>query len=391
MLMILGFIVVSSLVYSLASLVAIVRTVACIPKLRELQPTAPKRWPRVSLIIPARDEATELEPALRSRLSDDYPALEVIVVDDRSSDGTGAIADRVAAGDGRVIVEHLVALPEGWLGKVHALQRGVERARGEWLLISDADVHFAPGTLRRAIAYMEREHADHLSVLPEMRPRSFLGGVVQSVFLRLAVAGARLPSVADPRSNVATGGGLFNLVRRSALDRTPGFEWLRLEVIDDYALGQMLKAHGASARALHAVGCISLDFYPSVGEFIRGGEKNSFALLGGFSYLRLASVVFALLVMELGAWLPLSWPGVPWQVRLGAALALALNACGGLIANRWLERPARELLLWPMGVVVMALGAVRSGWLAFWRGCIVWRDTRYSIAALRAGRRVHFP
>jgi glycosyltransferase involved in cell wall biosynthesis len=391
MLLILGFIVACCLMYALASLFAIARAISCVPKLRDLDPAPLVSWPRVSLIVPARDEAAELEPAILSRLADDYPELELIVVDDRSSDGTGAIADAIAARDARVVVEHVAALPEGWIGKVHALQRGVERAHGEWLLISDADVHFGPGTLRRAIAYLEQERADHLSVMPEMRPRTFWVGVVQAAFLRLAVMGARLSSVADDRSSAAVGGGLFNLVRRSALDRTPGFEWLRLEVIDDLALGQMLKAHGARARVLNAVGCVWLDFYPSISEFLRGGEKNSFALFGGFSYLRLSLVLGALLGLELGACIPLVWPGMPWPVSAGAALALALTTYGGLLVNRWLARSTSELLLWPLGIVMLALGAVRSGWLALWRGCIVWRGTRYSIGALRAGRRVRFP
>ena len=380
-----------SLAYASANLIAIARARRCVPRLRELESGAPVHWPRLSVIVPARDEAAELEPAITARLADDYPELELVIVDDRSTDGTGALAEAIAARDARVRVEHVSLLPAGWLGKVHALQRGVERASGEWLLFSDADVHFAPGTLRRAIAYLESEHADHLSVMPELRPRTFLVGVVQAAFLRLAVAGGRLAAVSDPHSSAAVGGGLFSLVRRSALEGTPGFEWLRLEVIDDLALGQMLKLHGAHARVVNAAGSVWLDFYPSVSEFVRGGEKNSFALLGGFSYVRLALVLGTLLGLELGACLPLALPGTPWFVRAGAALALALTTLNGLLVNRWLDRSAREVWLWPFAIVVLAFGGVRSAWLALLRGGIVWRDTRYSIAALRAGRRVRFP
>jgi glycosyltransferase involved in cell wall biosynthesis len=385
------FVATCSLVYSLASLIAIVRALRSVPNLRELERAPPVRWPRVSLIVPARDELAELEPAITSRLGDGYPELEVIIVDDRSSDGTGALADAIAARDARVVVEHVSALPDGWLGKVHALARGVARARGEWLLFSDADVHYSPGTLRRAIAYLESEQADHLSVVPEMRARTFLVGVVQAVFLRLVVAGSRLHSVADPHSSAAFGGGLFSLVRRSALERTPGFEWLRLEVIDDVALGQMLKAHGARARVVNAVGSIWLDFYPSVSALVRGGEKNSFALLGAFSYLRLAIAVGVLLSVEVGACLPLACSGTPWPARAASVLALALITLNGLLVNRWLARSAREVPLWPAAIVVLALGGVRSAWLALRRGGIVWRGTRYSLASLRTGRRLRFP
>jgi hypothetical protein len=380
-----------ALAYSLASSIAIVRAIRAVPRLCALEPVTLARWPRVSLIVPARDEAGQLEAAIRSRLCDGYPELELIAVDDRSTDGTGAILDAIAARDARVVVEHVTALPDGWLGKVHALHRGVARASGEWLLFSDADVHYTPGTLRRAIAHLEGDRADHLSVLPEMRPRTFLVGVVQAVFSRLAVAGGRLASVADPGSSAAVGGGLFSLVRRTAFERTPGFEWLRLEVIDDLALGQMLKAHGARARVVNAAGSIWLDFYASVSEFVRGGEKNSFALLGGFSYLRLSLALALVLGLELGPCVPLVLPGTPGPVRVCAALALALGTLNGLLVNRWLSRSASEVLLWPVAIGVLAFGAVRSGWLAQRQGGIVWRGTRYSMAALRAGRRVRFP
>ena len=114
----------------------------------------PARWPRLSVIVPACNEATHLESAARTILDQDYPELEVILVNDRSSDGTGALIDLLAREDARVKAIHIDKLPDGWLGKVHALQRGVERAEGEWLLFTDADVHFAPTMLRRAVAYV---------------------------------------------------------------------------------------------------------------------------------------------------------------------------------------------------------------------------------------------
>jgi glycosyltransferase involved in cell wall biosynthesis len=378
-------------IYWLACLAAVVRAMQSVPRLGSLDPPALPWWPRVSLIVAARDEASEIEAALGSRLRDDYPDLEVIVVDDRSTDGTGAIAGAIAARDRRVVVERVETLPDGWLGKVHAMERGVRRARGEWLLFSDADVHWRPGTLKRAIAYLESERADHLSLLPEMRARSFFVGVLQSVFLRMVIAGGRLHAVADPCSSAAVGGGLFNLVRRSAFDRTPGFEWLRMEVIDDLALGQMLKDHGARARVLNAAGSVWLDFYPSVAEFVRGGDKNSFALVGGFNWVRHALVVVALLALELGAFVAIAWPSAPWTLRLFAAAALGLAACGGLLVNRWLGRRLAEVLLWPLGTLVVAFGAVRSCLITLARGGIEWRGTRYSTAALRAGRRLRFP
>src|SRR6185369_2740694 len=108
-----------------------------------------------SVVVPACNEARTIERALTSLLAQDYPDLEIVLVDDRSSDETGAIIEHLAASDRRISAIHVRELPAGWLGKVHALQRGLERARGELVLFTDADIHFAPGALRRAVAWVE--------------------------------------------------------------------------------------------------------------------------------------------------------------------------------------------------------------------------------------------
>src|SRR6185295_13223770 len=135
------------------SLVNALRVVRAVPVLEDVDPPQPLRWPKLTLVIPARSEAAELEGALETRLREDYPDLQLVVVDDRSTDETGAILDRIAARDGRVVPVHVTELPRGWLGKLHAMHQGVQRASGEWILFTDADVHFQPGTLRRAVAY----------------------------------------------------------------------------------------------------------------------------------------------------------------------------------------------------------------------------------------------
>src|SRR5258708_6682500 len=160
--------------YWLFAAVRMLRAMRTVPMLGELKSVEPAHWPKVSLIVPARNEADSIERAVRSRLGDDYPDLETVLVDDRSSDGTGAIVDRLAAADARVVPVHLTQLPSGWLGKVHALHQGVARAHGEWLLFSDADVEFQPGTLRRVIAYCEERGIDHLAALPLFRCNGLL-------------------------------------------------------------------------------------------------------------------------------------------------------------------------------------------------------------------------
>ncbi|MER2561069.1 MAG: glycosyltransferase [Myxococcaceae bacterium] len=201
-------------VASLATLQALaffglaVRATLKLPRLKHLDPPAPASWPTVSLLVPARDEAQGLEAALRSKLALDYPALQVVLIDDRSTDETGAIADRLAANDPRLLAVHVRELPEGWLEKVNALQRGLEQSSGEWLLLSDADIHYAPDTLRRAIAHCETRGLDLLCALPTFTAPTPLVNACLAAFAPLVLAAVQADWVEDPLEVVARVGHL---------------------------------------------------------------------------------------------------------------------------------------------------------------------------------------
>jgi cellulose synthase/poly-beta-1,6-N-acetylglucosamine synthase-like glycosyltransferase len=231
-----------------------------LPVLERLAPAAPERWPKVSVIIAACDEADTLRAAMAAKLAEDYPDLELVLVDDRSSDGTGAIVDEIAAVDERVRAIHVRALPAGWLGKLHAMQRGLDAASGEWILFSDADVHLAPGTIRRAIALCEERGHDFLAVVPEI-PSSGLLDVLLAVLIRTTAVGMQARAIEDPRSSIAAGSGSFNLVRRSALLRTEGLAWLKLEVADDVALAQAVKRAGGRTAVASGRGMVKVAWY----------------------------------------------------------------------------------------------------------------------------------
>lgn len=201
-------------------------------------------WPRVSIVSPACNEERHVELALRSILGVDYPDLELIAIDDRSSDRTGEILDSLAREDERVVVEHVRELPAGWLGKLNALARGVDASDGEWLLFMDADVHLAPSALRQAVAEAEHHGLDLLTVVPTIESAGRLSGAIFGLSLAILSVGGRLERVRDPRSPAVAATGAFILVRRAALARTPGFEWLKLEVADDFGLCLLVKSHG---------------------------------------------------------------------------------------------------------------------------------------------------
>jgi glycosyltransferase involved in cell wall biosynthesis len=360
----------------------LLRVVRSVPSVHGLRAPRPRRWPRLSLIMPARDEEHTLEPALRSKLGNTYPELELVLVDDRSTDTTGAVAEAFARTEPRLQVVHVRHLPEGWLGKVHAMQRGLEHASGEWILFSDADVHLAPGVLERVIAHAEHEGLDHVCVLPSVTSSGFALQATVSTFFRLICTGARLWAVPDPRSSAAVGIGAFNLVRRSALERTPGLEWLKMEIGDDVALGVMLKRSGARQSVLNGRSEVSLEFYPSLRVLTRALEKNGasvpFPVLLGGNLL--------LVVLECGLLAGL-FSGHPPLVLLAAGTwvvgsAVTVGLCG------WLGFSRRSALLPFLGVLPLAWATIRSGVLALVRGGVLWRGTFYPTSLVRAGMRV---
>lgn len=371
-----------------AMLVGAITLVRRCPQLASLRVPDPPTWPALGVVIPACDEATTIGPALASLLAQDYPRLDVVVVDDRSTDGTTAVVDRLAAADPRVTAIHVRELPAGWLGKVHALQRGLEHVRGDFVLFTDADTHFGPGALRRAVAWAEVARLDHVAVLAETRYRTFWVGVCMAAALRALMVLARPWQAMDPRSRAAVGTGAFNLVRRAAFDRTPGFAWLRLEVADDIGVGVMMKRHGARVGLALGRDMVGHDPYATFADAVRGLEKNGFAQAARFSAWRgLGLAVFGA-VGSFGiftAFLPVA---VPWLWGVGVA-GLAAFAAASCIAARALRAPLLPLLAsLPLGDLAMAWVIARATLLGVRRGGLVWRGTVYPTAVLRAGRRV---
>jgi hypothetical protein len=375
-----------SALYWAVSLVLAVRTRRAVRELAGLHPAEPAVYPRLSMIIPACNEAETLQAAVESRLADDYPALEVALVDDRSTDATGEIVDRIAARDPRVKALHVQTLPEGWIGKLNAQAVGQRASSGEWLLFTDADVHVAPGTLRRAIAWAEERHLDHLALMPSLVSPSFWLSVVLSCVVRAILFGARVWAVEDPKSSAFMGVGAFNLVRRSAWEMTGGFEWLRLEPVDDMGLGLLMKESGFRSGLASGRGLVWVEWYPSVRAMAVGGERATFSSCG-YSLSRTLAIAAASAITELGFLAALAPAVGPMGRVLGlATLLVALGT--SLYVNSWTGLPLPAALLFPIGSAIQTAALVRAGILGALRGGIVWRGTLYPTALLKAGRRV---
>jgi glycosyltransferase involved in cell wall biosynthesis len=363
-----------------------------LPELRESQAPMPEVWPHVSVVIPACNEVANLESAVATLLQQDYPDLEIILVDDRSSDGTGEIIDRLARDDPRIRAVHIKSLPPGWLGKVHALHRGVEQASGEWLLFTDADVHFGAAVLRRAVALVLHQRVDHLALIPRTIQKSLWLELAVNTFGLLFFITTRAASVNRADSKAFVGIGAFNLVKAERLHQTAGFEWLRLEPGDDVGLGMMIRQSGGRTRLAFAYEDLSLQWYSSVRAMFKGLEKNLFG--PGCRYRW---------------WLMLLQVGVIWSLVAAPYVSLALGVAHGL-APLWIagaaaisvhliftacfaiERKIKPLILslLPVGVVLITAMMLRAGYQCLKNGGIDWRGTHYPIDQLRAGQRVKF-
>jgi cellulose synthase/poly-beta-1,6-N-acetylglucosamine synthase-like glycosyltransferase len=258
------------------------RGMRSIASLGEVEPAPDGACPPASICVPARNEAADVEEAVRSMLALDYPALEVIVVDDRSTDETGDILDRMAGerGRSRLAVIHVEELPAGWVGKNHALHRAAEAATGELLLFTDADVRMSPDLLRRAANRMRQEGLDHLTAIPRMEwPGSFMRAL--GALMSLGISQFTEPwKLGDPSSPKHVGVGAFNLVRVDAYREAGGHGAIPRRPDDDLALAGILKESGARAEFLSGRGFIRVRWYRSVGELMRGVGRSERAALG---------------------------------------------------------------------------------------------------------------
>lgn len=354
--------------------------------LRKQHPPSPSRWPRLSVLVPACNEARSLPAALESLLAQDYPNMEVVLVNDRSSDNTGSIVTEAAARDPRVVPLHVEELPSGWLGKVHALEAASRKATGEWLLFTDADVHFSPGVLKKAVAFCLAERRDHVAVVPEVRAKGlWLQAAIAAAayFLFLRVPPSR---VGRPGSKTVMGVGAFNLVRTEALARTQGLEWLRMEVIDDYALALMLHRAGARAALLGGAGELAVTWYASLRSMLRGMDKSGFGIVR-YSVARLAAALFAIAAGVAGPLGALLAGGAPFHWLPAALAYVSVTLCGAAAARR-LGWSGWAGLLIPVGLLICTWSVIRSAILCLMRGGALWRGTTYPLKELRAMQRV---
>jgi glycosyltransferase involved in cell wall biosynthesis len=335
--------------------------------------------PRCSVVVAARDEATRIEQTIRLLLSQRGVELEIIVVDDRSTDGTTAVLRRMAQEEARLQVKRVETLPEGWLGKCHACHVGASAATGEWILFTDADCWLRPDVLARALHAAEHARTDHLTMTSGLAAGS--AGLKAGHLLFLISLANWFSGVNRDRPRSFMGIGAFNLVRAAAYRQCGGYEALRLTVVDDMKLGLLLRRAGKRTRAFVGGNDVECHWGTTAWGTIKIMEKNYFAALDYRLGLVLAGSLFAM-----GISLVLGF-GLLSGTLLGLAAALSplsLVLPASLLARRvgW---SCPHAWLTPLMLPLLFASLLNSTRVTLRQGGIRWRDTFYPLEVLRAG------
>jgi glycosyltransferase involved in cell wall biosynthesis len=341
--------------------------------------TSPGSPPRVSVVLAARDEQARIENTVRRLLAQQDVSVEVIVVDDRSTDATGAILKRLADGDARVKPRRVDTLPEGWLGKCHACHLGASAATGDWILFTDADCWLKPDVLARTVARAEQEEVEHVTLTPGIAPQTAGAAAWHLIFL-MSLANW-ISGVNRDRPQSHLGMGAFNFVRTRAYRASDGYEALRMTVLDDVKFGLVLRRAGHRTRAFLGGDDVECHWGKTLRDMIQIMEKNYFAAL---EYRTSAAFV-----LGLGA--PLVWLGAvlgPFTgTPAGIAAGIALGSMiwpASLLAGR-LGWPWRYAALAPVVFPTLFYAALKSAVVTLKQGGVRWRDTFYPLDRLRAG------
>ena len=330
-----------------------------------------ERLPFVSVVVAARNEERHIAAAIQSLLEIEYEPWELLVIDDRSTDKTPQIlAD----------LQRIEKLPEGWLGKNHALDVGIRQSKGELVLLTDADIFFEKTVLKRAVSHMTAQGLDHLAIAPDLNMPGPLLRSFTVMFYIFFFIFTQAWKANDPKSRASIGIGAFGLFRRQALMDVGGLTKIPLRPDDDLMLGRLIKRHGFKQSNLDGAGMISVPWYSSTSELITGLEKNSFAALNYRPELVLGSIVFQF-VMIVWPFLALLFThGYTWWLNLITVVLLVgmPSYLGIKLRYGWYSG-----LYFPVCTVLFGYIQLRAMLLCYWIGGIRWRDTFYPLQALK--------
>lgn len=341
--------------------------------------------PSLTVVVPARNEEAEIEEALRSLLQLDLPKLEVIAVNDRSTDRTCEIMAQVAAvqepSNGKLRIVTVQELPAGWLGKTHAMWLGAQHGSGEWILFTAADCVFHPTALRRAMGYAIAHRVDHLVLFPTAHLKTWGERMMISfphVMSNFALH--RHWKIRDPKARDHIGVGAFNLIRRQAYSHIGTYEKLRLEVVDDLKLGEAVKQAGLRQDVVFGPEMVRLRWGAGAAGIIANLEKNLFAVL---RFRLTMALLLCCSLFFLAVWPFVGLALAPGWARSGFAVAVAMIAAAYYGTSRYTGVSAWLFLACPVSALLFVFATLRSTFVAVRDGAITWRGTKYPLAELR--------
>jgi glycosyltransferase involved in cell wall biosynthesis len=341
----------------------------------------PEGEPSLTVIVPARNEATDIAVCLQSLLQQDYDNLRIIAVDDRSSDATGPIMEALAAEHSdKLRVLHVNELPSGWLGKTHAMAFAAHHAASDYLLFTDGDILFRQDACRRCLAQAVASNADHFVTLPTPTIKSRGEGMLLGFLQVLGLWPTRPWRADDPSATRDfVGIGAFCLLRASAYRQLGGFEAFRMEILEDLTLARRVKLTGLRQRVAVSPGLIRVHWAPGALGVVGVMTKNLFAVFRfHISFLLIACAWLVLFYLAPIAFL--SWSGT----RIPAVITLAAIVLLYRLAGRLSGISAWYVILFPFSAALFIYSLLRSMVITLKQGGVTWRGTFYPLAQLRS-------
>jgi glycosyltransferase involved in cell wall biosynthesis len=343
----------------------------------------PTGEPSITVVVPARNEAADIAATLESLLSQDYPNLQILAVNDRSTDTTAAIMDVLSAQHHQLRILHITELPSGWLGKTHAMAMAARHAiavhQPDYLLFTDADVVFHREAIRRALAEAVATQAEHFVTFPTPLIKTPGEGMLLGYLQVMGLWATRPWRASDPKSiRDSIGIGAFNLLRTTAYQQLGGFDALRMEILEDLTLARRVKLAGLRQRVAVASGMVTLHWAAGAMGVVNVMTKNLFAVF----HFRTAFALLSCLWLTLFCLGPVAF--LTFSVtRVPAVLTLASIAALYVLSNRHSRVSPLYAILFPVGAALFIYSLMRSAFTTLKHGGVTWRGTFYSLAELR--------
>jgi chlorobactene glucosyltransferase len=356
--------------------------------------TPPAFGPLVSLIVPARNEEKNIRRCVESLLAQDYPNLQILVLEDRSIDSTPVILAELAAHDSRLVILTGRELPSGWAGKPHALYQAAKSAAGEWLLFVDADTFLNPNAVSAALASAQKTGADLYTVMTEQITGSFWERVVMPLVMTALSVGFSPRRVNDPSTRDAIANGQFILIKRSVYDAIGGHEKLKNQIVEDKAIAEQVKWNGYRLIVADGRGIAQTRMYTDLPSMWEGWTKNIYLGLSDKPAMLLLGAFGAFLALAAALFMP-AWPllGLLWYVNGGGWMALgvilqAFTVWAVLLFFRMRVNEQMGIPRWyafatPLGAAVFAAMMFTSAFNVLSGQGVTWKGRTYDPKTVR--------